>query len=317
MKLIDIVVPAFNEAENIPELVSRIRTVLAPLPYSYSVMIVDDGSTDNTLSLLRAMAANDPHLKYISLSKNFGHQNAIKAGLDHTKADCVITMDGDLQHPPELIPVLLKHWEEGYEVVYTIRKEDEGHLGYFKRKSSNVFYRIMNGLANIKIEKGSADFRLLSKRVVYILRGMEEHELFYRGLVKWIGFRQIGIDYHAEERKSGKSKYSLVKMIRFGLQGITSFSTKPLYIAAYLGLIFSLLSLLYIPYALLSYFFGHTVSGWVSIIVTISFFGGMQLSILGIIGLYLGKIFMQGKKRPQYIIKELKYVQREVHPVKF
>lgn len=305
MKHIEIIVPVHNEEGNLGLLLERVHAVFQGIAYDYSFIFVDDGSTDSTLSILRAMKTADPRVNYISFSKNFGHQNALKAGLDHSKADVVITMDGDLQHPPELIPLLIEKWEEGYEVVYTLRKDEEQNLGYLKKKSSNLFYRVMNRLADLDMEKGSADFRLLSKKVVSVLQDLEEYELFFRGLVKWVGFRQIGIEYVPEERRSGKSKYTLKKMIRFALQGITSFSTKPLYIAAYLGFAFSMLSLLYIPYILVSYFFGHTVHGWVSVIVTIAFFGGLQLSILGIMGLYLGKIFMQGKKRPLYIIKEL------------
>ena len=317
MKHVNIVVPVYNEEENILKLIAQVQDVFETLPYSYSFIIVDDGSTDNTLDLLRGAAAADKHIRFISLSKNFGHQNALKAGLDHARGDCVISMDGDLQHPPELIPTLLKHWEDGYDVVYTLRKDDETNTGYFKRKTSNLFYKVMNRLAGLEMEKGSADFRLLSKKVLYILQGIDEHELFFRGLVKWVGFKQIGVEYTARARTKGQSKYSFKKMMQFAVQGITSFSTKPLYIAAYLGLIFSLLSLLYIPYAITSYLLGHIVSGWASIIVTIAFFGGLQLSILGIIGLYIGKIFMQGKRRPFYIIKEVNHVQDTISSSQF
>lgn len=312
MKHINIVVPVFNEEENIMNLIHEVNGVFEKLSYRHSFIIVDDGSTDKTLDVLRCAAASDKKIKYISLSKNFGHQNALKAGLDHATGDCAITMDGDLQHPPQLIPTLLKHWEEGYDVVYTIRKDDESEIRFIKRKTSDFFYRIMNRLADLDMEKGSADFRLLSKKLVYILQGIDEYEIFFRGLVKWIGFKQIGIEYQANERKQGKSKYTFKKMVRFALQGITSFSTKPLYIGAYLGFAFSMLSLLYIPYALISYLLGHVVNGWTSVIVTIAFFGGLQLSILGIVGLYIGKIFMQGKKRPFYIIKEVSHVQETI-----
>ena len=317
MRHVNIVVPVFNEEENILSLIHEVRGVFETLPYSYSFIIVDDGSTDNTLDVLRCASASDKRVRYISLSKNFGHQNALKAGLDHARGDCVITMDGDLQHPPQLIPTLLKHWEEGYDVVYTLRQDDESNTGYFKRKTSNLFYRIMNRMAGLDMEKGSADFRLLSKKVLYILQGIDEHEIFFRGLVKWVGFKQIGIEYKANARTRGQSKYSFKKMLQFAVQGITSFSTKPLYIAAYLGFIFSLAALLYVPYAIASYLLGHVVSGWASIIVTIAFFGGLQLSILGIIGLYIGKIFMQGKRRPFYIIKELNHVQEAVSSPQF
>lgn len=317
MKHVNIVVPVFNEEENILQLITQVQEVFESLPYPYSMIIVDDGSTDGTLDVLRMASSSDKRIRYISLSKNFGHQNALKAGLDHARGDCVITMDGDLQHPPKLIPELISYWEQGYDVVYTLRQDDETNTAYLKRKSSSFFYKIMNKLAGLDIEEGSADFRLLSKKVLYTLQGIDEHEVFFRGLVKWVGFRQIGIPYKAAPRIKGHSKYSLRKMMRFAVQGITSFSTKPLYIAAYLGFVFSLLALLYIPYAVASYLLGHVVSGWASIIVTIAFFGGLQLSILGIIGLYIGKIFMQGKRRPHYIIKELNHVQEAISSPQF
>lgn len=317
MKHVNIVVPVFNEEENILRLIQQVQEVFEDLPYSYSIIAVDDGSTDNTLDVLRDTAAADRRIRYISLSKNFGHQNALKAGLDHARGDCVITMDGDLQHPPQLIPTLLKHWEDGYDVVYTLRQDDDSNTGYFKRKTSHLFYKIMNKMAGLEMEKGSADFRLINKKVLYILQGIDEHEMFFRGLVKWVGFKQIGVEYKPNLRTKGQSKYSIKKMLQFAVQGITSFSTKPLYIAAYLGFIFSLLAVLYIPYAIASYLLGHIVSGWASIIVTIAFFGGLQLSILGIIGLYIGKIFMQGKRRPFYIIKELNHVQEAISSPQF
>jgi polyisoprenyl-phosphate glycosyltransferase len=248
VKHVNIVVPVYNEEESILGLISEVQRVFENLPYAYSFIIVDDGSTDNTLDMLRGAAAADRRIRYISLSKNFGHQSALKAGLDHSRGDCAITMDGDLQHPPQLIPTLLKHWENGYDVVNTLRQDDEKNTSYLKRKTSNLFYRIMNKLADLDMEKGSADFRLLSKKVVYILQGIDEHEVFFRGLVKWVGFQQIGVSYRANERKRGQSKYTFRRMLKFAVQGITSFSTKPLYIAAYLGFIFSLLALLYIPY---------------------------------------------------------------------
>jgi polyisoprenyl-phosphate glycosyltransferase len=305
-KHIQIVVPVYNEEDNIGLLIAAVRDVLAPLEerYRYDMIVVNDGSSDKTLEVIRSFSKDDPRVKFISFSRNFGHQNALKAGIDRSDADCVISLDGDLQHPPELIPTLLQKWEEGYQVVYTIREADDSNLAFVKRKTSNGFYRVMNRLADLEMEKGTADFRLLDKRVVEVLKDLTEYELFFRGLVKWMGFKQYGINYKANERKSGRSKYTLKKMMRFAVQGITSFSIKPLYIAAYLGLIFSVASLIYIPYALVSYWLGYAISGWTSIIVTIAFFGGLQLCILGIIGLYIGKIFMQGKHRPLYIIEE-------------
>jgi glycosyltransferase involved in cell wall biosynthesis len=302
-KLVSIIVPVHNERENIALMAKAIKRIFAGLPYRYHLIYVDDGSSDITLNEIKKLAVQDQNIKFISFSRNFGHQAAIKAGLDHAYGDCVITMDGDLQHPPHLIPQLLEKWEQGYDVVYTVRKEDK-KLPFLKRKTSGLFYRLLNWLSDIKLEKGTADFRLLSRNVADVLRNLQEFEPFFRGLVKWAGFKQLPIEYEPDQRKSGVTKYTSKKMIRFALQGITSFSIRPLYAATYIGFTFAALSLLYIPYAVYSYYFGYTISGWTSVIVTIVFFGGLQLMILGIIGIYLGKLFMQNKHRPVYIVKE-------------
>jgi dolichol-phosphate mannosyltransferase len=302
-KLVSIVVPVHNERENVTVMAKAIKRTFADLPYRYNLLFVDDGSSDLTLHEVKKLAKQDDHIRYVSFSRNFGHQAAIKAGLDKADGDCVICMDGDMQHPPHLIPTLLEKWEEGYDVVYTVRKEDK-KLPLLKRATSNAFYKILNWLSDIKIEKGTADFRLMNRNVVDVLRGLAEFEPFFRGLVKWAGFKQVPVEYEPNERTSGASKYTSKKMIRFALQGITSFSIRPLYAATYIGFTFAALSTLYIPYALYSYYFGYTISGWSSLIVTVVFFGGLQLMILGIIGIYLGKLFMQNKHRPVYIVKE-------------
>ncbi|MBO9199893.1 MULTISPECIES: glycosyltransferase family 2 protein [Niastella] len=302
-KLVSIIVPVHNERENVTAMAKAIKRTFADLPYRYNLLFVDDGSSDLTLHEIKKLALQDEHIRYLSFSRNFGHQAAIKAGLDKADGDCVITMDGDMQHPPQLIPSLLEKWEEGYDVVYTVRKEDK-KLPLLKRITSNLFYKVLNWLSDIKIEKGTADFRLMNRNVVDVLRGLAEFEPFFRGLVKWAGFKQVPVEYEPNQRKSGTTKYTSKKMIRFALQGITSFSIRPLYAATYIGFTFAALSTLYIPYALYSYYFGYTISGWSSLIVTVVFFGGLQLMILGIIGIYLGKLFMQNKHRPVYIVKE-------------
>jgi glycosyltransferase involved in cell wall biosynthesis len=302
-KRVSIIIPVCNEEANVSLVTASLQEVFNNLPYTYKITFVDDGSTDNTLNELKNISAINPTVFFVSLARNFGHQNALKAGLDLTDGDCTIMMDGDMQHPPDLLPEMIKHWEEGYDVVYTIRK-DHKEMPLMKRKTSNLFYNLINNLSDIELEPGTADFRLMDKKVVEIFRAFKEADLFMRGLVKWMGFRQLGIEYDPAQRALGKSKYTLKKMVRFALQGITSFSTRPLYIATYLGFIFSLLSLLYIPYIIYSYYFEQVISGWASVIATIAFFGGLQLMILGIIGMYLGKLFMQSKQRPHYIIKE-------------
>jgi glycosyltransferase involved in cell wall biosynthesis len=302
-KRITIVVPVSNEEGNIPLLTNALKNVFQPLSYNHTLIFVDDGSTDGTLGQLKQVASENSHVFFISLARNFGHQNALKAGLDMAEADCVIMMDGDMQHPPALIPEMIALWESGNDVVYTIRK-DHKEMPLMKRKTSNMFYNLINNLSDIELEPGTADFRLMDMRVVEVFRTFRETDLFMRGLVKWMGFRQQGIEYDPAQRTLGQSKYTMKKMMRFALQGITSFSTRPLYIAVYLGFIFSLLSLLYIPYIIYSKLFGHAINGWTSVIATIAFFGGMQLMILGIIGMYLGKLFVQSKQRPHYIVKE-------------
>ena len=306
-KSLCIIIPVCNERGNLPLLLSELEAVCASLPYNYSFIFVEDSSTDGTLEFIKEQAAQNTHIFYISLTKSFGHQNALKAGLDRTTADAVIMMDGDLQHPPSLIPELIQQWEAGNDIVYTIRN-DHKEISLWKKRTSRIFYDVINNLSDIEIEPGTADFRLMDKKTVDVFRSFSETDLFLRGLIKWMGFSQIGIEYTSRLRQSGTTKYSIKKMIRFALQGITSFSTKPLYIAAYLGLFFSLCSLIYIPYIIYAYTFGHSVSGWASLIATIAFFGGLQLMILGIVGIYIGKIYMQGKNRPHYIVKETNLV---------
>jgi len=301
-KLVSLVIPAFNEADNITVIIDRLECVFSTSGYNAEYILVDDGSKDKTMLTLKNMAKVKPTLFYIEFSRNFGHQLALKAGLDRATGDCVISLDADLQHPPELITEMLKKWEEGYEVVYTRRIEDKT-LSFKKRKTSTYFYKLLNALSSIDLEEGTADFRLMDRKVIDVFRDFEENDPFIRGLVKWMGFQQIAIDYIPSQRFSGSSKYNLKKMMRFALHGVTSFSIKPLYTAVYLGFVFSFLSVLYLPYVLFSFYEGMEVSGWASLIMTIVFFGGLQLIILGIIGIYIGKMFMQTKNRPNYIIK--------------
>jgi dolichol-phosphate mannosyltransferase len=301
-KLVSIVLPAYNESGNIARVCSEIDNVFENLPYSHEIILVADGCTDNTMETIQELIPNNEHIFFIEFSRNFGHQLALKAGLDHAKGDCVVSMDCDLQHPPELLTELLRRWEEGFEIVYTVRLEDK-RLPLAKRISSNLFYKTLNSLSDVELESGSADFRLLDKKVVSVIRNFNENEPFLRGLFKWIGFTQTSVEYTPNSRHFGESKYSVKKMIKFALQGVTSFSIKPLYAATYIGFALSFLSILYIPYVLYAFFTGEEVSGWASIIITIVFFGGLQLIILGIIGIYIGKMFMQVKNRPNYIIR--------------
>jgi glycosyltransferase involved in cell wall biosynthesis len=301
-KLVSVVIPAFNEEENIVVIIDRLEKVFNCLNYDFEVLLIDDGSSDKTLAVFKMMAQAKSNLFYIEFSRNFGHQPALKAGLNESHGDCVISLDADLQHPPELIAQMLQKWEEGYEVVYT-RRQTDPTLSYSKRKSSSFFYKLINYLSDIEIEPGTADFRLLDRKVIEVFKEFKENDPFIRGLVKWLGFNQFAIDYIPDKRFKGASKYSISKMKKLAIQGVTSLSIKPLHTAVYLGFIFSSLSILYIPYVLFAIYDGENISGWASTIITIVFFGGLQLIILGIIGIYIGKMFIQSKNRPNYIVR--------------
>lgn len=308
-KSIAIVIPSYNEATNIDVLVNALNETVSNLNYDFKFLFVDDGSSDDTIAILREKSKLQSNIFYVELSRNFGHQNALKAGIDLVKndADAIISMDGDMQHPPKIIPKLIQKWEEGYEVVYTIREEDK-KLSYFKNKSSNMFYSLMNKLSDIKFEPGTADFRLIDKKVAQVFSDFNENELFIRGIINWVGFKQFAINYEPNERFSGKSKYTFGKMMRFAIQGITSFSTKPLSMAIILGISLSVLAFIfYMGYVIYSIYYGHVISGWASVITTVVFFGGLNLVVLGIIGVYIGKLFMQSKGRPNYLISNTNY----------
>lgn len=299
---ISVVIPAYNEEGNIAPLAEQLERVLQA--YRYEVLFVDDGSSDRTLEKIKAARKSNPCLHYLSLSRNFGHQNALKAGLDHSSGDCVITMDADLQHPPDEIPQMLEKWREGFEVVYTVRDDDHS-LPFFKRKTARFFYNLINLISEVRVQEGTADFRLLDRSVVEVLKTMNECSPFYRGIVPWTGFRQTGLHYKPLQRHAGRSKYSLGRMIGFALSGLVSFSVIPLRLATLLGFAMAVTGFIVGLKAVIEYLFtDNTVPGWASTIVTVVLVGGVQLIILGIIGEYLGKLVMESKKRPHYIIRE-------------
>jgi glycosyltransferase involved in cell wall biosynthesis len=308
-KSIAIVIPSYNEATNLDVLIQALNETIVNINYNFKFIFVDDGSNDETVAVLKEKSKEHQHIFYLELSRNFGHQNALKAGIDLVKndVDAIISMDGDMQHPPKIIPKLIQKWEEGFEVVYTIREEDK-KLGFIKNKTSNLFYGLMNKLSDIKFEPGTADFRLIDKKVAQVFSDFTENELFIRGIINWVGFKQYAIHYEPNERYSGKSKYTVGKMMRFAVQGITSFSTKPLSMAIILGISLSVMAFIfYIAYVLYSVYYGHVISGWASVITTVVFFGGLNLVVLGIIGVYIGKLFMQSKGRPNYLISSTNY----------
>ncbi len=300
---VSVVIPSYNEEGNIFAMIDRLIPILSKYN-DYEVIFVDDGSRDDTLFKLKEANRANQKVNYLSFSRNFGHQNALRAGLDYSTGDCVISMDGDLQHPPELIPDLIDKWKEGYDIVYTIR-EDSKKTSFFKRVTANLFYGLINSMANIDIPKGAADFRLLDRGVVEILKNIKENTLFLRGLISWLGYKQFGINYTPNERFSGKTKYSLKKMMMFAVTGITSFSVKPLHISTVLGVILSIIAFIYGFYAIIiKLFTREAIQGWSSVLVSVLFIGGFQLILMGIIGEYIGKLFIESKKRPNYIVKE-------------
>ena len=307
-KKISFVVPVYNEAANIPLLYQELTSVLAEIPYTFEFIFVDDGSSDESLTLIKGLAKTNAQVFYIELSRNFGHQYALKAGLDVSNGDCVISMDCDLQHPPEVVRKMITKWEDGFDVVYTRRNQDK-KLSWLKRKTSSFFYFLLNRISDLKLENGTADFRLMNRNVLNAFSHLNESELFIRGLIKWAGFRQTAIHYDPRERYSGRSKYDLKKMLSFALRGITSFSVRPLQMIAYLGMTLFLVSMVLVPYALISHMMGKTVSGWTSLMISIIFFGSLQLLMIGIVGLYLSKLVIQSKQRPLYFIRETNYGQ--------
>jgi polyisoprenyl-phosphate glycosyltransferase len=304
---LSIVVPLFNEADNVDELLRRITSVVRGLsdpPAAYEVILVDDGSRDATLEKLLAAAHDDPHLRVISLSRNFGHQIAATAGLDAARGDAVVLMDGDLQDPPELIDDFLAKFREGYDVVFATRRRRAGE-SKFKLFTAALFYRVIRRLTNVSIPVDTGDFRLMSRRVVAALRDSRERHRFIRGLVSWVGFKQTGIAYDRAERHSGTSKYPVSKMLKFAIDGITAFSEIPLRLATWFGFVVSLFAFLVGVYEVaLRIFTGYNLPGYTSTIVAILFLGGVQLITIGILGEYIGRIYDEIKGRPLYLVAE-------------
>lgn len=300
---ISVVIPVLNEQENIRLLAGRLIPVLESLHPHYEVIFVDDGSTDQTFARIKDLNAGNSRIGGISFSKNFGHQLALLAGLKHSRGEVVITLDGDLQHPPELIPDLYGKYRDGFDIVNT-RRIDEPGIGFFKKTSSRLFYKLINFLSEVPIEPAAADFRLMSRKTVDAFLAIPERDRFTRGLVSWMGFRQAALEYQAQPRASGQSKYNLKKMIRFGLNGITSFSSRPLTISFYSGVFISSFGFIYGFFALIQFFRGYTIPGWTSILLTLLLIGGVILINLGIIGEYLARIFNEVKGRPLYFIKD-------------
>lgn len=299
---ISIVIPCLNEESNIAAISNKIINILYKNgDNKYEVWFVDDGSTDNTFDEIKKINNENKNIKAISLSRNFGHQIALMAGLQQCKGDVIIMMDADLQHPPELIPQMLALFKQGYDIVNTQRIDDRNTV---KNIFSKIFYKIFNYLSDVPVQKASSDFRLLSRRAADALLQMPEQERFTRGLVSWIGFKQTVIPYKAPVRQFGKSKYSWGKQQRLAWAGLTAFTAKPLFFAFYIGLFIFACGIGYGIYAFIAYLNGHTQPGWLSILLTIIILGGLQLLFIGIIGQYLAHIYTETKQRPLFFIEK-------------
>ena len=304
-QLLSVVVPCFNEEEVIRETTKRLSLFCAELQdLDVELIFVDDGSRDRTRELLKGFALEDPRVKIIGFARNFGHQIAVTAGIDAAKGDAVVLIDADLQDPPEAIHQMVAKWREGFDVVYGSRIERPGESA-FKRATASGFYRVLNHLSDIPIPLDTGDFRLMSRNVVDTLRAMPERDRFIRGMVSWVGFRQIALPYKRAERFAGESKYPLKKMLRFATDGILSFSTKPLQISVAMGMFSAGLALLGIFYVLfLRLFTSIWVEGWTAIMIAVLFMGGVQLISVGILGEYVGRIYNEIKNRPLYVVQE-------------
>lgn len=301
-KKVSIVTPVFNEEENLCEFHTRLSNVMSDSAYEYDIIFVDDGSRDASAAILYDLSQKDGHVQAFLLSRNFGHQMALTCGIDHAEGDVVITMDGDLQHPPELLPELLSLWEDGYEIVQTVRKDTAG-ASYFKKMTSSVYYKLINKMSKVRITPGGSDFRLMDRTAVEALKLYKERARFIRGIVNNLGFKFTTLEFIAPPRFAGKSKFNLHKMLHFALDGITAFSNVPLRWAFYAGLLLGFGSMLVLGHVLfIKLFTAEAVSGWATIAASVLFLGGIQLVGIGILGEYIGRVFEEVKQRPLYLI---------------
>lgn len=304
-KLISIVIPMYYEEKVAEECYRRLKKVMDNCGKEYELVFVNDGSRDGTMDILEKLAVNDRRVKVLSFSRNFGHQVAVTAGIDKARGNAIIIIDADLQDPPELITEMLRLWEQGYQVVYAKRKRRKGE-SIFKRVTASMFYRVLDKLSDTRIPLDTGDFRLIDARVADELRRMREKNRFLRGMVSWIGFKQVPVEYEREERFAGETKYPLKKMIKLALDGIISFSSKPLKLAQHLGFFAVICSMVIFIYSIIYRLAGgaNLVSGWASIMTTVSFLGGVQLISIGILGEYIGRMYEESKGRPLYIIEK-------------
>lgn len=306
MKKVSIVIPMYNEEEVANKSYTRIKEILENLKqYEYEIIFIDDGSKDTTLNILQEIAKENERVKVISFSRNFGHQAAVTAGIKEVTGDAIVIIDADLQDPPELIPDMLKLWEEGNEVIYGKRKKRKGESA-FKLVTAKMFYKTLNALSDVEIPKDTGDFRLIDRKIIDVVNDLPEHNKFLRGLFSWVGFKQVPYEYERQERIAGKTKYPLKKMVKLATDGIISFSTKPLKLVGGLGIITIIISIIILIYSLVSYAFrlNQLSPGWTSIMVAITLFSGVQLLSIWIMSEYIARIYDETKNRPEYIINK-------------
>jgi dolichol-phosphate mannosyltransferase len=301
LRLLSIVAPMYNEEATAEAFYGRLCEALEGVPFE--LVVVDDGSSDSTPEILDRLASSDPRVRIIYLSRNFGHQTAITAGLDHANGDAVVMIDADLQDPPEVIATLLDHWHRGADVVYAVRERREGETR-FKLATARVFYGLMSRMANIELQENSGDFRLMDRRALDALLAMRERSRYLRGMTVWVGFTQAAVVYRRDPRYAGETKYTLARMLRFALDAMASFSHAPLQAATILGFIFSFIAFLAIPIVLILKLVGSYLPGFSTITIVVLLLGGIQLIAVGIIGEYVGRIYDEVKRRPLYVVRE-------------
>lgn len=307
---LSIVIPVYNEEMNIGKLNARVHASVSQMGLPYEVVYINDGSKDQSLTILKMLAAADAHVKFIDLSRNFGHQLAITAGMEYASGEHIVIMDGDGQDPPELIPELYAKAQEGFEVVYAKRRKRDGE-NFLKKFTAKMFYRFLAKITSIEIPVDTGDFRIIHRKIQRLLKQMPEQHKFIRGQISWLGFNQTFLEYDREERMGGNTKFTYKKMIRFALDGISSFSTWPLKIATIGGFLVSIVSFILIIYTLYEKYFGTTEPGWASLNISILFIGGIQLIGIGILGEYLGRVSENVKNRPHYIVRDTNIVHVE------
>ena len=305
MKTISILVPCYNEAQSLEMLYEEIVRVISTLDdYRWEVLFVNDGSRDNTMEVIKGLREKDGRISYVDLSRNFGKENAMLAGFDYAKGDAVVIMDADLQHPPAVIPEMIKKWEEGYDDVYAQRKS-RGKESWLRKRLTKSYYRLLQGRSRVDVLPNVGDFRLLDRKCVDALCQMRESGRYTKGMYCFIGFKKIGVEFETQDRVSGESSMSYKKLMNLALEGITSYTTAPLRWATFIGLIVSIFAFAYMVFVLIKAFlYGDPVAGYPTLLTVILFIGGVQLLTIGIIGEYLAKVFVEVKNRPVYIIKE-------------